>query len=129
MTTLAIYFNKDSAVEIKFDDTIVKMYQVQKAVEDRILNAEDPAEEYAKVEAEAEAALANLQSINDSLESINNHHSSDSNIIQFMIENCENRMTLENLEKLTTVTEELIDADEVPDDIRALADGEEKNSH
>jgi len=121
MKTLALYFEQDTTVEITFDDTIIKMYQAQKAVEDRILNAEDPEEESAKIEAEAEAMLAEAEALKNSL----------NNIARIMADNCKNRMTLADLDKIanTTVTEEIIDADAVPDDIRALADEEEKNSH
>jgi hypothetical protein len=123
MKTLALYFEQDTTVEITFDDTIIKMYQAQKAVEERILNADDPEEESAKIEAEAEAMLAEAEALKNSL----------NNIARIMADRCENRMTLDDLEKLanTTFTEEIISADEVPDDIRALADAdeEEKNSH
>ena len=130
MKTLAIYFTQDTTVEITFDDTIVKMYQAQKAVEDRILNADDPAEEEAKIEAEAEAALAKLKALSESIDALN-RSSASNNVVQFMIENCKNRISLKDLEESTTFAEEIINADEVPDDIRALADAdeEEKNSH
>ena len=131
MKTLAICFTQDSAVEIKFDDTIVKMYQAQKAIEDRILNAEDPAEEEAKIEAEAEAALAKLEMLHESLEKLN-QCSVAANIALILRDNCKNRITLADLDKIanTTFTDEIVDADKVPDDIRALADAdEEKNSH
>ena len=90
MKTLALYFEQDTTVEIAFDETIIKMYQAQKAIEDRILNADDPEEESAKIEAEAEAMLAEAEALKNSLD----------NIALIMADKCENRMTLDDLEKL-----------------------------
>lgn len=117
--TLALYFMQetDTIVEIKIDDTFIKMYQAQKAIEDRILNAEDPEEEMAKIEVEAEAALADAEALRRNL----------NDIAIIMRDRCQNKISLAELEALehTTFKEEIIDADAVPDDIRTLADADE----
>ena len=112
--TLALYFTQDQVVEISIDTTIIKMFEEQKKLEDRILNAEDPQEEMAKIEAEAESAIAELQSLRNSL----------NNIALIMRDNCKNKISLSELEALesTTISEEIIDAEDVPDEIRRLAD-------
>jgi hypothetical protein len=116
MKTLAIYFieETETIVEVKFDDTIIKMYQAQKAIEDRILNAEDPEEEMAKIEVEAEAALADAEALRRNL----------NEIALIMRDRCQNKISLAELEALesTSFTEEIIEAKDVPDEIRRLAD-------
>ena len=112
--TLALYFTQDQVVEIGIDDGFIKMYQAQKAIGKRIIDAEDPEEEMAKIEAEAESAIAELQSLRNSL----------NNIALIMRDNCRNRITIDELEALehTTISEEIIEAKDVPDEIRRLAD-------
>ena len=112
--TLALYFTQDQVVEISIDTTIIKMMIKEKELEERILNAEDPQEEMAKIETEAEAALADVLAIQNNL----------NNIALIMRDNCRNRITIDELEALehTTISEEIIESEDVPDEIRRLAD-------
>lgn len=114
--TLALYFTQDQVVEISIDTTIIKMFEEQKKLEDRILNAEDPQEEMAKIEAEAKAALADAEALRRNL----------NDIAIIMRDNCKNKISLAELEALesTSFTEEIIEARDVPDEIRRLANDE-----
>lgn len=123
--TLALYFDQNQVVEIGIDETIIKMFKEQKKLEDRILNAEDPLEEMEKIEAETVEKIEDIEFINNGFaEWIN----SCENVIKISdLDKFDTTTTKSNSEilKNTTTIEDIINAEDVPDEIRRLADNDE----
>ena len=123
--TLAVYVIQDQVVEISIDTTIIKMFKEQKKLEDRILNAEDPLEEMEKIEAETVEKIEDIEFINNGFaEWIN----SCENVIKISdLDKFDTTTTKSNSEilKNTTTIEDIINAEDVPDEIRRLADNDE----